>query len=60
MVELTDAILVSVFTGVATAAATVAALKTDIGWLKHAVERAHSRIDALESRCNDRHAHRCD
>lgn len=54
--ELAEAAAMCLSTGLFTAVSTVAALKTDIRWLKASVERAHERIDAITH--NARHGTR--
>lgn len=48
--EFWQAIILSLGTGVFSAVSTVAALRTDIGWLKSSLSRAHARIDRVEDK----------
>lgn len=52
---ITEALLISAGSGLCSALVTIAALKTDISWLKREIERlesgmirAHERIDQIE------------
>ena len=42
------AVILSVTTGLISSVATVAAMRTDIAWIKDSVGHAHKRIDRLE------------
>lgn len=48
--EVWEALAISLTTGVFSAVATVAAIKTDIVWLKSSLARCHERIDRVEDK----------
>ncbi|MDH5906328.1 hypothetical protein L8S00_23455 [Vibrio splendidus] len=47
-----DALMIAVVTGVISSAATVAAIKVDIGWIKQTQIEFKVRLEKLEQRMN--------
>lgn len=45
-----DAIMVAIATGIISSVSTVAALRTEISWIKRELERLNSRVYELESK----------
>lgn len=42
---------VGLITGTVSAVATIAAIKTEINWIKKSLDRAHARIDKVADDC---------
>lgn len=46
--EFWEALILAGFTGVVSSAATIAAIKTDIVWIKDSIKQLSRRVDRLE------------
>lgn len=52
-IELTQALMLSGATGICTAAMTVAAIKTDLGWIKKELERHEKDLNEVFNRLRE-------
>ncbi len=49
-----DSFIIAAITGIISSAATIAAIKVDIGWIKLTLSQHDSRLTALENRLAER------